>query len=442
MNITIIKAFGDFLDQHVEVLANLQKKAQQYDMHGALSEEFIEQEILPIARVNGFEITVGDLKQCENHILTQKGNLSLEELESVAGGVGTRFISAGMLSLMMISNFANLQPASAMMGSGSFGNSAPSTSQTAQIAEDVKNVDINFTDNDGLEYRLVEDDVVNVIRFDGERTAPTLTIPGAIRTPDGKTYRVGALEDKCFQNAANLQKVVLSEGIEQISTCAFENSSLKEIVIPGSVKTIENSAFRKCYNLTEITILSGVTTIGDYAFSGCKKLRNIIIPDGVTTIGDYAFINCIGLEKITMPDSIETIGEYAFNFCRKLQSITIPSGVTTIKDGTFSVCTALREITIPENVTTIGPKAFNHCSDLEVMDIINETAIIDELAFCDVSRFARIRINQPIENVLDMFFIDCKANIYGRQYDKRNNKYVWVEDIYRQERTASDQQHR
>ena len=42
-----------------------------------------------------------------------------------------------------------------------------------------------------------------------------------------------------------------------------------------------------------------VTEIGEQAFSGNTNIKNVVIPQSVTTIGDYAFKNCNQLKKIS-----------------------------------------------------------------------------------------------------------------------------------------------
>ena len=71
-----------------------------------------------------------------------------------------------------------------------------------------------------------------------------------------------------------------------------KESGVTEVVIPDSVTSIGNSAFKGCKSLTSIVIPDSVTAIGDYAFHDCKNLTSIVIPDSVTAIGDDAFYGC------------------------------------------------------------------------------------------------------------------------------------------------------
>lgn len=53
----------------------------------------------------------------------------------------------------------------------------------------------------------------------------------------------------------------------------FENSGLKSIVIPDSVKEIGHAAFSNCSKLVSVTIPISVSTIDNYAFYNCFELK-------------------------------------------------------------------------------------------------------------------------------------------------------------------------
>ena len=95
-----------------------------------------------------------------------------------------------------------------------------------------------------------------------------------------------------------VEKVVLNEGLEQIDSRAFrETYALQEVVIPSTVKTIEDNAFQKSYIKT-ITIPATVETIGETAF-GASKIETVII-EGNTSIQGYAFRGCTELKTVVL----------------------------------------------------------------------------------------------------------------------------------------------
>ena len=50
---------------------------------------------------------------------------------------------------------------------------------------------------------------------------------------------------------------------------------MTSLVLPDTLASIGNSAFRGCIGITDITIPPNVTSIGVSAFSGCRKLRTV-----------------------------------------------------------------------------------------------------------------------------------------------------------------------
>ena len=141
-----------------------------------------------------------------------------------------------------------------------------------------------------------------------------------------------------------------------------EENGVTEVVIPDSVTSIKDEAFKGCKGLTSITIPDSVTEIRSGAFEGCKGLTSITIPDSVTSIGYGAFHGCNSLTSITIPDSVTSIESRTFQCCKSLSSITIPDSVTSIGYKAFYCCFSLTRITIPDSITSIGDEAFYGCN--------------------------------------------------------------------------------
>ncbi len=110
-----------------------------------------------------------------------------------------------------------------------------------------------------------------------------------------------------------------------------------------------------------LEIPEGIEAIQDSAFTGNKTLKEIIIPDTVKTI-HRAFFECTALKSIRLPEGMKVIETLAFAHCRLLKSITVPESVKSIHSDAFYDCVTLAEVIIPGSATSIDKDAFKDCS--------------------------------------------------------------------------------
>ncbi len=81
------------------------------------------------------------------------------------------------------------------------------------------------------------------------------------------------------------------------------NGSDQMLVIPSSVHTIREKAFRFCSTIISIEIPDSVTTIEWGAFSFCNNLEQLIIPPSVKFISVSAIEGCANLKSIIINDN-------------------------------------------------------------------------------------------------------------------------------------------
>lgn len=105
------------------------------------------------------------------------------------------------------------------------------------------------------------------------------------------------------------ESVVVPEGVIEIGrNCFSGNTTMKEISLPSTLKTIGNSAFSSTGSLVSVTIPGSVTKMGNMVFLGSAVLEEVVIEDGVVTIGTSAFQNCKALKRVVLPASVTEIG--------------------------------------------------------------------------------------------------------------------------------------
>ena len=177
-----------------------------------------------------------------------------------------------------------------------------------------------------------------------------------------EVVKLGMKNVSKFKDRKYIKNLVFLDTVETIEKEAFYEEDnynnplpLTSVVIGNGVKSIGESAFSCCRNLSSVTIGNKVTKIGDQAFV-LARITSIIIPDNVTDIGSQAFYGS-HLQSVVIGSGIKHWSS-AFSDCEKLTSVTIKEGVTHISSAAFYDCKSLTSITIPSSVTKIERKAF------------------------------------------------------------------------------------
>ena len=289
------------------------------------------------------------------------------------------------------------------------------------------------------------------------RSLESITIPSSVTSIGG-----GAFSECTSLNAVYISDIAawcnISFGSYDTNPLYYaHNLYLKgelvtDLVIPDSVTSIGEYAFRNCTYLTSIAIPSSVTSIGERAFSGCTSLTSITIPSSVTSIGEYAFLDCYKLVEVYNLSKLNItkgswgdngyVGYYALNVYtpdegesklsedengfiiytngnRKIlvdyngdkADIVIPDGITQIYQYAFYGCTSLTSVTIPSSVTSIGNYAFNVCESLKSVTFGENSQLtsIGIRAFYNCTSLTSITIPSSVTSIGSYAFYNCRS---------------------------------
>lgn len=165
----------------------------------------------------------------------------------------------------------------------------------------------------------------------------------------------------------------------------FENSNLCSVCkYDGLTYTYNESGFyvvendNKVSDAEEIVIASKVKgfpvkQIAKNAFIGNETITSIVLPRTLVSIGECAFRSCPNLTSVTFapltdttPEdekeiALETIGLASFDYCRQLDAFPFAEAkkLKTVGDLAFQYCDKLADLSgIPETVMHIGTHAF------------------------------------------------------------------------------------
>ena len=102
-----------------------------------------------------------------------------------------------------------------------------------------------------------------------------------------------------------------------------------------------------------------ITSIGQDAFYECQSLKELIIPNTVKSIGDYAFEYC-AVETLIFEEGsqLAKIYEYGFYGAYNLTEFRITSNVTSIGEEAFAECESLMDITVDDSIEKIDATSF------------------------------------------------------------------------------------
>ncbi|MBP5373133.1 MAG: leucine-rich repeat protein, partial [Clostridia bacterium] len=157
---------------------------------------------------------------------------------------------------------------------------------------------------------------------------------------------------------------------------AFEECGCTSIIIPETVLNLDTEIFSYCRNLIEITVSEKNPNY--YSREGIlfSKITDailyipidthgrLVLPDSIRYIDDQAFSGRSEITEVVIPDSVSTIGQNAFTGCTELRKVTLGKALTDIKDYAFLGCSKLESIEIPDTLTTLGRDVFDGCDGL------------------------------------------------------------------------------
>ena len=243
------------------------------------------------------------------------------------------------------------------------------------------------TDDSSITWKLTSDGVVT---FTGKGSLQDYYTPWLRDDLIGhiKKVVIGAgityVGSNLFYDCSNLTELTLPNTVQAIGIEAFSCTRLRDVVIPDSVTTIYDGAFRYCYEMETLSLGSGVTSIGPAAFerstakvtlssknTAFSLQNNVLFDRNKTTL-----VQCFNgdVATYTVPSTVKELGDYSFAGLDRLETVIIPNGVTRLGEGIFENCKALVKVDIPASVTEIGSEAFAFSGKARVSVAAGNTA--------------------------------------------------------------------
>jgi hypothetical protein len=100
-----------------------------------------------------------------------------------------------------------------------------------------------------------------------------------------------------FQSCG-LESVEFKDGIITIESNAFMNTSIKEIKLPNSIRSLGKGVFASCTQLSTVDLGDGIEKMAEYVFGDNENLTEIIIPKSIKQIYSTTFMRINNLSSI------------------------------------------------------------------------------------------------------------------------------------------------
>ena len=238
-----------------------------------------------------------------------------------------------------------------------------------------------------------------------------LVIPGCIKT----------IDDSAFAYTNHIRSVVLESGVERIGKEAFLYCQIYELTLPDTLVSLGDRAFA-CNNISSVQLPDSIQEIGINPFDICERLSVIVVSpdhpvlavlDGVLFSKEDKRLVCkpLGLEikEYHVPKGIRFIGERSFLGDETLAVVAIPGSVESVGSFAFEECVGLSAVTIEEGPKEIGEWAYARCSDLSQITIPGSVTKIGDKCFYDCSGLRDVNLSKGLESIGDEAFDGCIA---------------------------------
>ena len=254
----------------------------------------------------------------------------------------------------------------------------------------------------------------------------SIDIPSSVRTigrgsfygnsnlTNVKIARGGLTEilSEAFRGCVALKNIELPGTLKSIGSSAFEScEGLESIVFPESVTDLQG-CLSNCTSLTEVALPKSLTTFCAGMFIKCTSLRRVVVwegGDGMSVPAAYlkipasTFLGCKNLEEVVWNAPITEIEKNAFNSCEKLKNYPDMSNVKIIGEGAFSY-SGIETFTTPASMELID-RSFTHSHCLETVTITHKMDIHGNLAFADCPKLTSFVFHDDIENLYDAWYM-------------------------------------
>lgn len=197
------------------------------------------------------------------------------------------------------------------------------------------------------------------------------SVNGVLYSKDGKTL--------IQYPGARSGEYKVENGTETLAYGSFAGSLINSVVLPESVKSVENMAFFDCQGLSSFNLPDSLQSVGDSAFGeylmftfGDEEnplIETMHVGPNVQHIGKEAFsmMNIAAFEVDESNPYYASSGGFITSKAKDMilevprglgRIVVIPEGITTLQDYLLKYCDKAEDIVIPDSVFRFGKNVF------------------------------------------------------------------------------------
>ena len=297
-----------------------------------------------------------------------------------------------------------------------------------------------------LENRSENFKLANGVLFDKKRT---ILIYYCISKKDVQykiPHGVSIIGKHSFFMADNLKKIVIPSTVRKLENNPFSGCSKLEVINKSPYVNIINkviynrfkSVVLGCINSieTEELVLEPVKNIGRNSFWNCKGIKKIVLPSTLKQIGYNPFVGCSNIHFVSNTSEYVVENDVLYDknknkiVCypswKAIGEINIPDSVIALERGAFSGCDKMTSINL-HNVNVISKSCFTNCSSLKEVFCSDLIKYIGEWAFAYCSSLKKISISSHTK-VDNNAFSNCHPLINIR--NQLDNYVIESDNLY------------
>ena len=156
-------------------------------------------------------------------------------------------------------------------------------------------------------------------------------LEGALVIPEGITV----IPARAFENYSYITSVSFPYDMEYIGDAAFYScQGITEVSFGADVADLGSQIFYRCRNIASVDFGSKLSKIGSGMFSNCTGFARLVIPPSVRIIENYAFASC-DIGELILSEGLEKICGSAFQYST-IPEVRLPGTLKSISTGAFS----------------------------------------------------------------------------------------------------------